>query len=68
MTRQLTGQNFDDLITENDVLSRRPYLCRVCGRTFTIDEFNRTRHDARVNGLLDPFAANAPVHRDCTKD
>ena len=65
-TRQLTGQQLEDIITEEDVLSRRPYLCGVCGGTFTTDEFSRLRHDARQNGLPDPFATDRPVHGSCS--
>jgi hypothetical protein len=65
-TRQLTGKSLEDIITEDDVLSRRPYRCGICGGTFTTEEFNRLRHDARRSGRPDPFMADAPMHRGCT--
>jgi hypothetical protein len=65
-TRQLTGKSLEDIITEDDVLSRRPYRCGICGGTFTTEEFNALRGEARRSGLPDPFMADAPVHRRCT--
>ena len=65
-TRQLKGKHLEEIITEDDVLSRRPYRCGICGGTFTSEEFKRLPGEARRSGLPDPFLADAPVHRGCT--
>ena len=64
-TRQLTGRSLEDIITADDILSRRPYRCAICGGTFTSVEFSRLRDEARRNGLVDPFSTEAPVHGRC---
>jgi hypothetical protein len=64
-TRQLTGRSLEDIITADDILSRRPYRCAICGGTFTSVEFSRLRHEARRNGLVDPFSTEAPAHGRC---
>ena len=64
-THQLTGKSLEDIVTEDDVLSRRPYRCAICGGTFTFVEFTRLRHEARRNGVGDPFSTDAPVHGSC---
>jgi hypothetical protein len=66
-TRQLTGLDFDDLIKDQDILSRRPYLCAVCGGTFTVGQFRRVKWLARRNGEPDPFGTEdgAQTHEAC---
>ena len=66
-TRQLTGRDFDDLIEDADDLSRRPYLCSVCGGTFTIDEYQKIKGMARRNHEPNPFLSREASHEDCVR-
>lgn len=68
MTRQLAGRDFDDLVKPQEVLSRTPYICVVCGDTFTSDEFRQTRHAARTVRLANPFTTGHQTHIRCTPE
>jgi hypothetical protein len=65
MTRQLTGLEFRDLVNSDEILRRDPYICGVCGGTFTLAEFRRVRGRTRSSRLPNPFAAGHPVHIGC---
>ena len=64
-TRQLTGLELEDLVKPSEVVSRRPYICRVCGQGFTISEFNETNWNTRVDGDPSPFELGEQVHLRC---
>ena len=66
-TRQLTGRDFDDLITDQDILGRRPYLCAICRGTFTVDEYQRVKGLARRGGRPNPFGTGDETHEACAK-
>ena len=68
-TRQLTGLDFNDLIKDQDILSRRPYLCAICGGTFTVRQFQRVGWLAGRNGRPNPFRTpdEAQTHEACEK-
>jgi len=65
-TRSLTGLDFDDLVKEGEILSRRPYVCAVCEGTFTVEQFHRVRHEARIRGEPNPFTSGQEVHEECS--
>ena len=65
-TRSLTDLEFDDLVKEGEIISRRPYRCTVCGGTFTIDQYHRIQHQARIIGEPNPFTAGRAVHEECS--
>jgi len=64
-TWSLTGLDVDDLVTEADILSRRPSLCTVCGGTFTVEQFRRVRHRTRVTGEPNPFVSDRQTQEVC---
>jgi hypothetical protein len=64
-TRQLTGRDLDELITERDIVSRRPYICASCGRTFTVAEYFRIKGLARRGHRPNPFGSGDEVHESC---
>jgi hypothetical protein len=61
----LAGRDFDDIVSDRDVVSRHPYRCSSCGDAFTIDEFRRIQRWADANHMEDPFEANAAMHEAC---
>ena len=63
--RRLTGRDFDDIITEGDILTRRPYRCAVCDGCFTIDQYWKVRKIFRQNGQANPFRSGAETHHNC---
>ena len=63
--RSLTGLDFDDLVKEGDILSRRPYACGTCGGTFTIEQYRQVRRRARISGEPNPFTSGQAVHEEC---
>jgi hypothetical protein len=64
-TKSLTGRDFDDIISERDILSRRPYLCASCGGTFTVDEYFRIQLSTNLNDKDNPFESNSAIHESC---
>jgi hypothetical protein len=63
--RRLTGQDFDDIITEDDILTRRLYRCAVCDGCFTTDQYWEVRNIFRQNGQANPFRSGAETHLNC---
>ena len=64
--RSLTGRPLDEVIAQDDIVSRRPFRCAVCGDTFTTDEFRRLRRLSRENGLPRPFDSGETFHEGCS--
>jgi hypothetical protein len=67
MTRQLTGQSFDDLVQPSEIVSRRPYLCVICGQPFSLAEFNETRRAAKAPREAHPFLDGIQTHARCSQ-
>ena len=63
--KALTGRDFDDIIREGDILSRRPYFCATCGGTFTIDESKKVSGTARRKSQTNPFGSGSETHEVC---
>ena len=63
--RQLTGQALEEVITEGDVISRRPFLCAKCGGTFTVAEYESIKGAAGRRRTPDPFWVDEARHRHC---
>ncbi len=66
-TRQLTGLDFDDLVTDEDILSRHPYTCVICGGTFTVDQYWAVKYLARRNHSPNPFEKGEQCHESCAR-
>jgi hypothetical protein len=64
-TKSLTGHNLEDVLSEKDILSRRPYACASCGGAFTVDEYWRIQTSAEMNEGANPFESNAALHESC---
>jgi hypothetical protein len=65
-TRKLTGLDFDDLVKQDEILSRRPYVCGTCEGTFTLEQYQRVRHLARIKEEPNPFGSGREVHEACS--
>ena len=72
ITKSLVGKPLEELMGDEDLVSRRPYLCSRCAGTFTIDEYWLIRYAARHRFdpgpgrvFVDPFAAGPQVHARC---
>ena len=63
---RLVGRELDDLITEADVVSRRPYVCASCGGTFTVSEYFKVKGNARRNNQPSPFGSGSEAHEACS--
>jgi hypothetical protein len=40
-TLGLTKRSLEEIIAEDDILSRRPIVCSLCGGSFTVDQYDR---------------------------
>ena len=64
-TKSLTGRDFDDIISERDILTRRPYLCASCDGTFSVDEYDRIHLSTKLNDKENPFESHIAIHESC---
>lgn len=64
-TLSLTQHDLDEILFEEDVVSRRPYLCTSCGGNFTVDEYVDIQMWAEVNHKVNPFEADTAIHGAC---
>src|ERR1700728_3721377 len=64
-TQSLTGRKLVEIISEDDIVSRRPFRCTVCGEPFTIEQFDRLPHLHREPGEPRPFDSVDPIHEAC---
>ena len=67
-TRSLAGRELDEIISEDDIVNRRPCRCTVCGGTFTVEQFDRLRRLHSESGKPGPFDCVDPVHETCTPE
>jgi hypothetical protein len=65
-TQSLAGRKLDEIISEDDIVSRRPFRCTICGEPFTIDQFDRLRRLHRERGKPRPFDSVDPIHEACS--
>ncbi len=63
--KTLTGRNLEDILSDGDILSRRPYVCFVCRGSFTVAEYWRIQLWAEMNEAANPFESNAAMHESC---
>src|ERR1700676_1300140 len=64
--QSLTKQPLDEIISEDDIVSRRPFRCAVCGGTFTVRQFDLLRRLSRGSGKSRPFDSGDPIHDGCS--
>jgi hypothetical protein len=64
----LATRNLYEIISEDEIISRRPIRCAVCGGTFSIDEFMRLRDLSRRHRLPDPHETIQITHEKCPTD
>src|SRR5580692_12855551 len=64
--QSLTKRHLDELIGEDDIVSRRPFRCSVCGGTFTVQQFDQLRRLNREKGKPRPFDSGDPIHDECS--
>ena len=62
---QLTRRRLEEVISPDDVISRRPFLCAKCGGTFTVAEYESIKGAAGRRGTPDPFWSGKAMHRRC---
>ena len=64
----LTRKSLYEIITDDDIVSRRPLLCARCGETITAAQFMEMRSQSKRKGLPDPGATLVATHQECVSD
>ncbi len=67
-SRGLTGKSLYEIITEDEIVSRRPLLCVKCGETITAAQFMEMRSLSKREGLPDPGETLVATHQECVSD
>jgi hypothetical protein len=57
-SQSLAGRDLGEIISEGEIVSRRPFRCTVCGDTFTTKQFDDLRRISRKRNGVRPKSAD----------
>ena len=64
--QSLTRRPLHEIVSDDDILSRRPYRCAICDGTFTVRQFDHLQKLSRRSGTPRPFDSGHPIHEECS--